>query len=45
MNHVKQRFKDKLKIDTGELRINFEERGDIEIKGKGIIKTYFLIGK
>ncbi len=36
------RFKEKLKMVNGELNISFEERGEIEIKGKGMMKTYFL---
>ncbi|MBM2813597.1 MAG: adenylate/guanylate cyclase with and sensor [Ignavibacteria bacterium] len=37
-----ERFKDVLHLpDVGHL-FNFEERGEIEIKGKGMMKTYFI---
>ena len=38
--HVTERIHAKLR---GEFL--FEERGTIEIKGKGLMKTYFLTGK
>ncbi|MBM2813606.1 MAG: domain S-box [Ignavibacteria bacterium] len=40
--HCTERFREKLRITNYELRIDFEERGEIEIKGKGMMKTYFL---
>jgi len=40
--HVTERFKEKLTIDNGELRMKFEERGEIEVKGKGMMRTWFL---
>jgi len=35
--HVTEKFRDALEGDY-----RFEERGNLEIKGKGIMKTYFL---
>jgi class 3 adenylate cyclase/Tfp pilus assembly protein PilF len=41
--HVSERFKDKISNnEQGISNIEFEERGKIEIKGKGMMKTYFL---
>jgi len=40
--HVTERFKEKLTNDNGELRMKFEERGEIEVKGKGTMRTWFL---
>jgi class 3 adenylate cyclase/tetratricopeptide (TPR) repeat protein len=40
---VTERFKKKLEIRNEKLGIKFEERGEIDIKGKGKMKTYFLI--
>jgi class 3 adenylate cyclase len=37
-----ERFKDKLGIRSVDLGIKFEERGEIEVKGKGKMKTYFI---
>ena len=46
---VTERFKStvesqKSKVGQGSLleKFNFEERGEIDIKGKGIIRTWFL---
>ncbi len=38
-----ERFANKLTIDNGQLKMKFVERGEIEIKGKGLMKTYFLV--
>jgi tetratricopeptide (TPR) repeat protein/class 3 adenylate cyclase len=40
--HVTERFQEKLGIRNEELGIKFEERGEIDIKGKGMMRTYFL---
>jgi class 3 adenylate cyclase len=37
-----ERFRNKLGIRSEELGIKFEERGEIEVKGKGMMKTYFI---
>lgn len=37
-----ERFKDKLGKRSDELGIKFEDRGEIEVKGKGKMKTYFI---
>jgi len=42
MIQVTDRFKNKLENDKGNLIIKFEERGEMEIKGKGKMKTWFL---
>ncbi|MBM2815067.1 MAG: hypothetical protein HW421_1829 [Ignavibacteria bacterium] len=40
---VTERFKEALSHPmTGSHRMTFEERGEIEIKGKGMMRTYFL---
>jgi adenylate cyclase len=47
--HVTSRFREKLTSPNpllskeGKKGWSFEERGEIEIKGKGMMKTYFLI--
>jgi len=40
--HVSEKFYNKFTSGNGNLNIKFIERGDIEIKGKGVMKTYFL---
>jgi class 3 adenylate cyclase len=40
---VTERFKNKISnIEQGILNIEFKERGEIEIKGKGIMRTWFI---
>jgi class 3 adenylate cyclase/tetratricopeptide (TPR) repeat protein len=39
---VTERFREKFGITDEKLGINFEERGEIEIKGKGKMKTYYM---
>jgi class 3 adenylate cyclase len=40
--HITERFANSLINSEEKLKITFEERGEIEIRGKGKMKTYFL---
>lgn len=37
-----ERFKEKLEKSSSILKIKIEERGEVDIKGKGIMRTYFI---
>jgi class 3 adenylate cyclase len=41
--HVSERFYKNFTNGGNKLNLQFEERGEIEVKGKGTMKTYFLI--
>ncbi|KXK57377.1 MAG: adenylate cyclase [Chlorobi bacterium OLB7] len=40
--HVSEEFAEELRRSGGELSITLEERGELTIKGKGTLRTYFL---
>ncbi|MBK8910089.1 MAG: hypothetical protein IPM61_02055 [Chlorobi bacterium] len=40
--HVSEEFAEELRRSGGELPITLEERGELTIKGKGTLRTYFL---
>jgi adenylate cyclase len=37
-----ENFKKKLESKCSELGIKLDERGEIEVKGKGLMRTYFI---
>jgi class 3 adenylate cyclase/tetratricopeptide (TPR) repeat protein len=42
---VTDRFREAISVDGMRSKLHFEERGEIDIKGKGLMTTYFLENK